>query len=278
MKDNKNHLSGSQNNCLQTAKVVRLAGNGNNLQHISETCDIVVEAPILIDVAEMGSYTVMALPQDVRALAIGFLMADGIINSIDDIAMLNQCPDDPNIIRIMLANPPKEKTERNLVVTSSCGLCGNMAIDELMKSLTPVADDLRISTDSIHLAQKSMRQEQKLFARTGGTHAAAIFDNAGTVVAFAEDIGRHNALDKAIGKCVLTRCSLLGHGVALSGRVSLEMIIKCARAGIELIAAISAPTSLAVKSALQSNITLCAYVRSERLTIFTNSYRINEGN
>ena len=264
----------SQNESLAEVKAVRLTECGDDLQCIDESCDIVTEAPILIDVADVGSYTVMAMPQQQRELAVGFLVTDGIIDDINDIMMLNHCPDDANIIRIQLANKPSEKTNRNLVVTSSCGLCGNMAIDKLLESLNPVEDTLRIDSDKIFRAQKSMHDQQQIFAKTGGTHAAAIFDATGNVIAFAEDIGRHNALDKAIGKCFLHGKKLAGHGVALSGRVSLEMAIKCARAGIELIAAISAPTTLAVDASEKNNITLCAYVRKDRLTIFTNSHRI----
>jgi FdhD protein len=264
----------SQHETLAEVKATRLAGCGDNLQCIDESCDIVTEAAILIDVADVGSYTVMAMPQQQRELAVGFLVADGIIDDINDIMMLNHCPDDANIIRIQLANKPVEKTNRNLVVTSSCGLCGNMAIDKLLESLAPVDDKLIIDNCAIFRAQKSMHNQQQIFAKTGGTHAAAIFDAAGDVIAFAEDIGRHNALDKAIGQCFLQGKKLAGHGVALSGRVSLEMAIKCARAGIELIAAISAPTTLAVDASIKSNITLCAYVRKDRLTVFTNPHRI----
>jgi FdhD protein len=120
-----------------------------------------------------------------------------------------------------------------------------------------------------------MRSGQVLFDRTGATHAAAIFSHRGDLLAIAEDIGRHNALDKAIGKCLLGNIDTSGCAVCLSGRVSFELAAKSARAGIELIAAVSAPSSLAVRVAEACNITLCGFVRGEKATIYTHPRRIS---
>jgi FdhD protein len=117
---------------------------------------------------------------------------------------------------------------------------------------------------------------QHIFRMTGGAHAAGISDSSGKISAFAEDIGRHNALDKAIGKCLLGGLPMKSCAVALSGRVSLEMVTKSARAGIELIAAVSAPTSLAIEAAERWNITLCGFVRSDKLNVYTHSKRITQ--
>jgi FdhD protein len=124
--------------------------------------------------------------------------------------------------------------------------------------------------------QEEMRRRQQIFAQTGGTHAAAIFNRQGNVVAFAEDIGRHNALDKCIGQCLLAGEPTAGCGAALSGRLSLEMVVKAARAGIEIIAAVSAPSSLAVDAATHCGITLCGFVREDRLTAFSHPARITQ--
>jgi FdhD protein len=119
---------------------------------------------------------------------------------------------------------------------------------------------------------------QTTFALTGSSHAAALFDRDGAIVAFAEDIGRHNALDKAIGKCLLAGGAPRGYGVVLSGRVSLEMIAKAARAGIELVVAVSGVSSYAIAAARQWNITLCGFVRNGRVNIYTDPTRIRLGN
>jgi len=121
---------------------------------------------------------------------------------------------------------------------------------------------------------RQMTEHQSIFYRTGGTHTAAIFNGAGSIVSLAEDIGRHNAMDKAIGKLMLAGERVQGLGVALSGRVSLEIIIKAARAGLELISAVSAPTSMAASMAEKCNITLCAFVRDERMTVYTHPQRL----
>jgi FdhD protein len=115
-----------------------------------------------------------------------------------------------------------------------------------------------------------------LFEKTGGAHAAAIFDTAGSIMAFAEDIGRHSAFDKVIGKCLMAGLETKGCGVALSGRISLEMVTKAARAGIELIAAVSAPSSFAIEAAQRWNITLCGFVRSGRMNVYTYQQRIDD--
>jgi FdhD protein len=123
---------------------------------------------------------------------------------------------------------------------------------------------------------EQMSARQDLFSRTGGTHAAAIFSTGGQIVAFGEDIGRHSSVDKAIPRCLLNEDSLEQRGLMLSGRVSLELVAKAARAGIELMGAISAPTSLAIQAAERCNITLCGFVRGRRATVYTHPRRIRD--
>ena len=133
-----------------------------------------------------------------------------------------------------------------------------------------------LSVDRNLLAEVGERllAEQELFRRTGGSHAAVVFDAGGATIACAEDIGRHTALDKAIGKCIIERKVIRGTGVALSGRVSLEMVVKAARAGIELIVAVSAASSFAIEAAEKWNITVCGFVRPGRANIYTHRERV----
>jgi FdhD protein len=165
---------------------------------------------------------------------------------------------------------------RNLIVTSSCGLCGIRNIDRLMSGQLASRDSLRVPASLLVAVADRMQARQRLFARTGATHAAAIFTADGELLAFGEDIGRHNALDKAIGECLLQGLSLGSRGVMLSGRVSLELVAKAANAGIEIVAAVSAPSSLAIDVAQRGNITLCSFVRGNRATVYTRPHRIEE--
>ena len=192
-------------------------------------------------------------------------------------AVLKQCDDDPDTVRVRLTGdvPRIDNKGRNLLIVSSCGACGAEELDEKIDNLPVAGDTLHIEAALLGTINGTLRRQQSLFEACGGTHAVALFDAAGRVLSSAEDTGRHNALDKAVGKCLLEGVPTAGLGAALSGRVSLEMVTKCARAGIELITAISAPTSLAVEVADRCNITLCAFVRDGRATIFTHPGRIS---
>ena len=238
-------------------------------------CQLVVEAPLTVDVQDVASYTIMATPTDDAALAVGFLFSEGIIASMDDVLLLQRCEDDPGVIRVRLAGSAQPgSARRNLVVVSACGLCGSENIDDVIAGLPTVGEQLVVRADVLRMAVEAMHAQQTLFKQTGGAHAAALFGADGALVAFAEDIGRHNALDKVIGQRLLQGCPPRGLGVALSGRVSLEMVAKCARAGIEVIAAVSAPTSLALQAAERGHITLCAFVRANRATVYCQPQRI----
>lgn len=239
-----------------------------------EACLVAVEQPLTITIDDAGSYTVMCTPLDTVALAIGFALSEGLITSRNDIDILYHCDDDPTAIRMRLGRVPDRLSERNLIVSSSCGLCGAMDVAGMIDALPSVTDTLRLPASRLQAVFAEMKTRQAIFSSTGGTHAAAIFDAEGEIHAFAEDLGRHNALDKCIGKCCLAGHTAHGCGVALSGRVSLEMIVKAARAGIELIAAVSAPSSLALEAAGHCGISLCGFVRGDRLTAFTHHARI----
>jgi FdhD protein len=234
---------------------------------------VVVEQLLTVMVEDVGNFALLCTPCDVEALAVGFAFSEGLISTIEDVLGCSYRPEQ-QAVGLRLEAPPQGGTGRNLIVTSSCGLCGSRNIERLMAGDMASHDSLRVPASVLRAAATEMDARQALFAKTGGTHAAGIFDADGTLIAFGEDIGRHNALDKAIGKCLIQRLSLDSRGAVLSGRVSLELIAKAARAGIESVAAVSAPSSLAVAAAQRCNITLCAFVRGQRATIYTHPHRI----
>jgi FdhD protein len=216
----------------------------------------------------------MCTPSDQTALAVGFAFTEGMIAGLSDVDLIQACEDDPQRIRMRLSGGHPRVGPRNLIVASSCGLCGLERVDEMINNLGVCRQSLRVSLSRMLAVHQEMRSLQKVFRDTGGTHAAAIFTSEGEIAAFAEDIGRHNALDKAIGKCLLSETPTAGCGLAFSGRASFEIVVKAAKAGIELIAAVSAPSSLAVRTAERCGITLCGFVRDDRATVYTHALRV----
>lgn len=258
--------------------VMHLPDSGPDNKWIEETASVAVEAPLTIDIEGVESYTILCSPDDRRAMAVGFMFSEGIIQGIGDIAMLADCLDFSEMMRVRLNNPPQKKADtpgRNLLVVSSCGMCGSTDMQERIAAHPRVGDTLSIDPETMNRVMALLNDNQDVFKKTRGTHAILIFDGKGDVVSFAEDIGRHNALDKAIGKILLAGKTAKGCGAVLSGRVSFEMVSKCSLAGIEIILAVSAPTSLALDAALHCGITLCASVRNGGATIFTHPERIN---
>ena len=261
-------------------------------------CQLVREDALMLDIEDVGHYTLMWTPTgaldvphgytfddgvlgDIQqpeglALALGFCLSEGIIDSLQDLKSVAVCPDNPGVIRIQLHQPERVETQRrNVVINSSCGICGpREIIEDNALGLTDVTDSLRLQRAQFVPLMTEMREQQGIFERTGGSHAAAIFDAGGSLVAVAEDLGRHNALDKAIGLALLDRGSVAGCGAVLSSRLSLEMVVKAVRTDLEIVLAVSAPTSLAVDVARQFGVTLCGFVREERATIYSHPHRI----
>jgi FdhD protein len=179
---------------------------------------------------------------------------------------------------VQLTDPTRvDPRRKNVTIGSACGVCGGReAVENLVTGLVAVADTTRLGSAQFGQLMSAMRELQTVFGETGGAHAAAIFDRGAHIVAVAEDLGRHNALDKVIGKCLLREVDLSGCGVLLSSRLSLEMITKAIRARCEIIAAVSAPTSLAIEIAGRFGVTLCGFVRGGRATIYSHPQRIVE--
>ena len=236
---------------------------------------VVTEKVVTVMIDKVGSFTIMATPSDVEALAVGFIYSEGIIDSFQDCLAVSQNEKLPNVVGIKVQNPT-QITKRNMIVASSCGMCGVRNIEKMLADIPRCKKTLTITTNELIKISETMRSKQTLFETTGGAHAAGIFNTAGNIIAFAEDIGRHSAFDKAIGKCLMAGLETKGRGAVLSGRVSLEMVTKAARAGIELIEAVSAPSSFAVEAAQLWNITVCGFVRTGRMNIYTHPERITD--
>jgi len=244
------------------------------------TCDNTVavgfcsEDGILTD-NEAGTMVDGEVPESL-ALAAGFAFTEGIVNTLADISNMSVCPERPDVVRMRLRDPKLVAVRRrNVVMNSSCGVCGGR--EQLQDSAVrwaEVPDSLRVTVADLVAICESLQQEQEVFGRTGGAHGAAIFDGRLKVVAMAEDLGRHNALDKVIGQRFLTGLGFAGCGAFITSRISYEMVAKAARAGLELIAAISAPSSLAIEMADRAGTTLCGFVRRGGAEIYTHSHRV----
>lgn len=267
---------GSQTDSLVEVDACRHSTDGGATPPVSETVRVVREDALFIDIDEAGSYSLLCTPTDLRALAVGFLFTEGLIVDLSDIAALAHCADDSRRIVVKLAKSGAVtgRPIHGRPVVSSCGLCGADDLSSRMSGLPRVGNTLRVKPTSLRRSVQVLRRRQPLFTASGATHAAGLFGVSGELHAVFEDIGRHNALDKAVGSCLLDGASPLGCGVILSSRVSLELVDKCARAGIEFIGAVSAPTSLAVEAADRCGITLCAFVRRARATVFTHPERL----
>jgi FdhD protein len=259
---------------------------------------VVEEDALTVDVEGVGRYMVMWTPTalaeaphgytledgvlgeverpEALALAMGFALSEGIILSLADLRSVAVCADNPGVVRVQLHEPAKVRPARkNVVINSSCGICGPREIlKENALGLHSVPETVSLRRGDFAGLIEQMRAGQAIFDETGGCHAAAIFDGSARVLAVAEDLGRHNALDKVIGTVLLERGSLAGCGVVLSSRLSLEMVLKAIRAGLEIMVAVSAPTSLAVEVADRFGVTLCGFVRETRATVYTHPQRI----
>ena len=187
--------------------------------------------------------------------------------------MLRECPDSPDVITVKTRDAA-EKPRRSLMITSSCGLCGREDMKAMVAALGRVDGAMSVPFATLYQVPAAVRALQPLFDLTGGAHASALFDARGNVLCVKEDVGRHNALDKLIGHALLRNISLSEMGLFLSGRTSLEMIAKAARARIPLVAAVGAPTTAALEAADQLGITLCGFLRDERISVYSHGWRI----
>jgi FdhD protein len=248
---------------------------------------LVVEEPLEIRVNGSAVTVTMRTPGSDFELAQGFLLTEGIAAGRDDVLTIRYCDgrDDNgantyNVLDVTLADGvamPDLDVTRNFYTTSSCGVCGKASLDavRLIGRFAPGADPATVAAATLKAMPGQLRSAQKVFDSTGGLHAAALFGVDGTMQAVREDIGRHNAVDKVIGWALEHRRVPLAATVLLvSGRASFELTQKAVMAGIPVLAAVSAPSSLAVTLAEQSGITLVAFLREDSMNIYTRADRI----
>ena len=235
---------------------------------------VIIESALFIGVNGTSDYTVMRTPGHDRELAAGFLLTESIIENVHDILTLKECPEMPNAILVETTGTACAPADRNLVVNSSCGLCGRSDLDGLLARLGHVSEGLRVPYSTLYEIPNRVYPAQSLFKCTGATHAAALFDAGGEIFVIREDIGRHNAMDKVIGAAMLRGKSTAELGVFLSGRVSLELIVKASRSGITLLLSVSAPTDAAVAMADKLGITLAGFARESGFTVYAHPERI----
>ena len=223
----------------------------------------------------------MRTPRHDFELATGFLYTEGIIHKAGDIAGIKHCNgENENVVKVMLSTavkPDMAKLDRHFYTTSSCGVCGKSSIEAVRTScnIAPTEDSLQIASETVYRLPDILRKHQEVFESTGGLHASALFDLEGTLLLTREDVGRHNALDKLIGAALKDEILPLDkHMLLLSGRASFELIQKATMAGIKIVAAVGAPSSLAAQMAEEKGMTLIGFLRGERFNIYSGAQRI----
>ena len=247
------------------------------------TDEVTAEEPLEIRVDGTPLSVTMRTPGADFDLAAGFLVTEGIIGGADEIRRMRACPNAVdasgrlNVVEVTLTRPAPPRAARNFYMTSSCGICGKASIDAVRTaSRHDVRDDpLRLSPALLTALPERLRDAQKVFARTGGLHAAALFNRDGDLVCVREDVGRHNAFDKVIGWAATQRLlPLTSHVILASGRASFELTQKALMAGIPMLAAVSAPSGLAVELARESGMTLIGFLRGEQMNVYAGHERV----
>jgi FdhD protein len=241
-----------------------------------------IEEPLAIRVDDQPFAVVMRTPGADRELAAGFLLAERVIRGADDVVSVEYCADADereNTVAVKLANPDASararRQRRELASTASCGVCGRQSIDDLACDLPRVLDDIRVAATVVARLPDRLRSGQRAFDETGGVHAAGVFSLDGDVLDVAEDVGRHNAVDKVVGRALLHRRLPLSRAiVCVSGRTSFEIVQKAAVAGIPILTAVSAPSSLAIELAERVGITLAGFIRGGNFNVYAGADRI----
>ena len=268
---------------VTTTRVV--AVRGTSLEFRGDR--VVGEEPLELRAAGPGQKPVavaitMRTPGFEEELAVGFLRTEGLIDgselirtSFGDPAEMNQ-PDDQVTVHLARPFDASRVAERQFVATASCGICGKASLDEVEVRSDPIPAGPVVARSVILALPDLLRAAQRNFAETGGVHAAGLFSPAGELIVLREDVGRHNALDKVVGSQVLAKAMPLnGRILMVSGRVSFEIVQKAAVAGIPIVAAVSAPSDLAIQAAERLGVTLVGFVRGDGFNVYAHDERID---
>jgi FdhD protein len=235
---------------------------------------VAVEEPLEIRVGEKPVSVTLRTPGDDFDLAAGFLFTESILHSRDEIESIRHWGS-PNVVRVDVnVHVDLQRLQRHFYSTSSCGVCGKVTIDALRVHASPLNSHTRVSRDAIHHLGDALRAEQRAFDATGAIHAAGVFASDGTLIRVREDIGRHNAVDKVIGSFFREGVALNEHLLFVSGRTSFEIVQKAIVARVPIVAAVGAPSSLAVDLAKEFNVTLLGFVREGRFNVYAGGHRL----
>ncbi|QTI48934.1 Sulfur carrier protein FdhD [Streptomyces nojiriensis] len=265
-------------------RVVRIRNGGAGVRPDT----LVAEEPLEIRLNGKPLAITMRTPGDDFALAVGFLVSEGVLAAASDVQAVTYCEgateegsNTYNVVNVQLAAGvpvPDITLERNVYTTSSCGLCGKASLDAVRTATRfpgIAADPVRVPAQVLSAMPDRLRAAQKVFDRTGGLHAAGLFTAQGELLDLREDVGRHNAVDKIVGRAYQSgRLPLAGAVLLVSGRASFELVQKAVMAGIPVLAAVSAPSSLAVDLALESGMTLVGFLRGPDMNIYAGEERI----
>jgi FdhD protein len=267
---------------------VRIVGRAGRTPE-STTHDLAaVEEPLEVRLHGKPFAVIMRTPGDDRALAAGFLLSEGVVRSAGDIGAVEHCrhpnrPDGHNVVDVYLFGESRASLDRILaerrevLTNSSCGLCGRVTIDSLKVRAPTLPMTWTMTTSVAAGLPERLRERQRIFEGTGGLHAAGLFTPDGMCEVSAEDVGRHNAVDKVIGSMLLDdRLPLDSHVMAVSGRASFEIVQKAWLGGIALVCAVSAPSSLAIELAHEAGITLLGFVRDGGFNVYSHPARLPE--
>jgi FdhD protein len=273
---------------VQNIQLTKVTGTGSILQAdllaVEEPLEIRLGFGPMNEREQMSLSVTMRTPGYDFELVLGFLFTEGIITSNEQVESIKYCStvkleEIENVVRVEL-KPEVEldygKFQRHFYTSSSCGVCGKSSIDSVKVNCHPIEGELKITSNFIHDLPQKLRQAQQVFEHTGGLHASALFNTSGELILLREDVGRHNALDKVIGAMLLKNAVPLSNYVLMvSGRASFELVQKAVIAGIPVLAAVGAPSSLAVDLANETGMTLFGFVRDGGFNVYCGEQRIS---
>jgi len=267
----------AENTAVRTVEIIRVGRESAvNVGDVTAA-----EEPLEIRLDGQRFVVTMRTPGTDDDLATGFLLSEGIVGAASDVAAIRHCALNDNILYVSLAGDAVGRAEnamkgrRHVTTSSACGVCGRRSIDDLMANARQVESTVSVSRTVIGGLPDALRAAQRGFDQTGGLHAAGLFDRTGSLIRVAEDVGRHNAVDKVFGAELSSgHVPLSDRILFVSGRTSFEIVQKAVMAGVPVVSAVSAPSSLAIELAAEAGITLLGFVRGAAFNIYTHAERI----